>query len=210
MELDDYEYLPISGLEHLAYCERQCALIHVDGVWADNAHTARGNILHRRVDEGEGSVSSEEGGVARRVALCSRRLRLVGFADAVEFRPREGQLVPYPVEYKAGSRRVRHHDDLQLAAQALALEEMTGLGVPEGAIFYGKTQRRRVVRIDEALRQATEAAARRFHELVKARRVPAAELGPKCRECSLRGRCLPDLPPLQRDLDAALAAALRS
>lgn len=189
MEVDDL--LPISALEHLAYCERQCALIHVDGVWIENEHTVLGAQAHERVDQQE--VEARPGvRVVRRLALRCERLRLWGFADVVEFHARRGGEVAYPVEYKKGARKSWLHDDVQLAAQAMALEEMLGRSVPEGAIFYGKTRRRRVVKIDEALRARTEQAARRLRELFVRREVPAARLDRRCDECSLRLACCPE------------------
>jgi CRISPR-associated exonuclease Cas4 len=190
METDDL--LPISALEHLLYCERQSMLIHVDGVWLDNGHTTAGSLLHQRVDSGE---LEERPGVrvVRRLALRSLRLGLFGFADAVEFRQKGGREIPYPVEYKRGTRRVKLFDDVQLAAQAMALEEMTGEQVWEGAIFYGKTQRRRVVPIQDKLRAETFRAAQRLRELFLRREVPRASLDRRCQDCSLRLACQPEV-----------------
>jgi CRISPR-associated exonuclease Cas4 len=185
------EYLPISGLQHLMVCERQCALIHVDGVWADNVHTTAGNLLHERVDGGKGN-DQKNLRVERRVALRCTTLQLIGFADAVEFRRKNSGWIPYPVEYKRGRRKAAPHDDVQLCAQALCLEEMMQVEVPEGAIFYGTSQRRRIVPINQELRAVTAQAAARFHELVKKAQVPAAVSSRWCQECSLRNKCLPN------------------
>ncbi|MCS6901820.1 MAG: CRISPR-associated protein Cas4 [Myxococcales bacterium] len=203
METDDL--LPISALEHLLYCERRSMLIHVDGVWLDNGHTTAGSLLHQRVDSGE---LEERPGlrVIRHLALRSLRLGLFGFADAVEFHSKQGREIPYPVEYKRGVRRVKLYDDVQLAAQAMALEEMTGEQVTEGAIFYGKTQRRRVVPIDEQLRAETFRAAQRLRELFLRREVPSAFLGRHCQDCSLRLACQPEV---HHDKGALLRALRR-
>jgi CRISPR-associated exonuclease Cas4 len=189
MEVDDL--LPISALNHLLYCERRAALIHVDAVWIENAHTTAGNIVHERVDSAE-ETNRPGIRVVRTVALRSERLGLYGFADALELHLRGGREQPYPVEYKRGARKRWINADVQLAAQAISIEEMMGVPVPEGAVFHAKTQRRRVVRIDEALRAQTTAAAARLHELVRTRTVPPAVLKAQCEGCSLRPACNPE------------------
>jgi CRISPR-associated exonuclease Cas4 len=201
------ELLPLSALNHLLYCERRAALIHVDGVWIENAHTTAGTILHERVDSAE-ETNRPGVRVVRALALRSERLGLYGVADAVELHRRGGREHPYPVEYKRGARRRWENTDVQLAAQAMALEEMTGVPVPEGAVFHGKTQRRRVVRIDDALRAETMAAAARLHELVRERRVPLPVLKPQCEGCSIRPACNPEATLRAGSLSRAVRAAL--
>lgn len=186
METDDY--LPLSGLQHLAFCERQCALIHVEGVWAENRLTVEGRQLHERVDE----VADElRDGVkiSRGLPLRSDRLKLVGKADVVEFRS-DG---PYPIEYKRGARKAWRHDELQLCAQAMCLEEMLDVEIRRGSLFYGASRRRREVAFDGALRARTEEAASRFHEMVRRKLTPLAVLMPKCRNCSLQETCMPSV-----------------
>ncbi len=207
--MEDEDLLPISALEHLLYCPRQCALIHVDGVWVENAHTVAGKLLHERVDEPD--EERRPGVVVVRAALLRCvRLGLRGVADAVEFYPeRGGGWRPYPIEYKRGARRKHAHDEVQLCAQALALEEMMGVAVPEGAIFHAKSQRRRVVRIDADLRARTEDAARRLRAMVTAREVPAPVCDERCEECSLRPACQPEVTARAMSLEEALREALR-
>lgn len=190
------DYPPLSALNHLLFCPRRCALIHVEGVWRESAATIEGSHAHRRTH-----TESEEGLTAdvrtvRALWIVSHRLRLAGVADVVEFRrdPAGGPDVPHPVETKRGRRRRRwDNDDVQLCAQALCLEEMLGVAVPSGAVFSVKSRRRRVVPFDAALRAATENAARRLHELLAAGRTPPPVPHPKCRQCSLNALCLPDL-----------------
>ncbi len=207
--MDDEDLLPISALEHLLYCPRQCALIHIDGVWVENAHTTAGKLLHERVDRAE--EERRPGVVLVRSALLRcERLGLKGIADAVEFVPvAGGRWQPYPVEYKRGARRRHAHDDVQLCAQALCLEEMTGVPVPEGAIFHAKSQRRRVVRLDPELRALTEDTTRRLRAMVRAGVVPPPVRDARCDECSLRVACQPTIEPGARTLADALAEALR-
>ncbi len=187
------DLLPLSALQHLMFCPRQCALIHVEGVWMENLFTAEGRIMHERVHtpaaERRGFVRSEFS-----LPLRSLALGLSGKADVVEFR-REGSTgaeeTPYPVEYKRGKKKADQSDLVQLCAQAMCLEEMLGVMVPEGALFYGREKRRTEVVFTADLRRTTEEAARRLHELVASGRTPSPEFGRKCRSCSLMDACLP-------------------
>ncbi len=204
---EDDDYLPISGLQHLVFCERQVALIHVLGRWAENAHTALGRIVHERVDRGE--LTSRPGiEILRAVPVRSARLRLRGVADLVEVHA--GRELPtfVPVEYKKGGRRRPGADDVQLAAQAMALEEMTGARIDKASIFLAKIKKRRVVSVDAELRRRVEVAARRFHEMVARREVPAARLDERCTDCSLRTECGPEIHVPTGALTARLREAL--
>ena len=151
--------ITLSALQHWCYCPRQCALIHVEQVFAENLFTQRGQALHKRVDD-PGFEVRDGLRVERALPLFCDRLGLVGKADIVEFSP-DG--TPYPVEYKHGSRHKRADiaacDDLQLAAQALCLEEMFARPVPEGALYYATSRRRRIVAVNPELRAKTELAA---------------------------------------------------
>ena len=210
MSKDD-DYLPLSGLMHILFCERRCALIHVEQIWADNALTTQGELLHERVDlpalEQRPGVRIE-----RAVPLRSDRLRLIGKADVVEFHAVPGQpgrWQPFPVEYKRGRRRKWLHDEVQVCAQALCLEEMVGVSVPRGALYYAASKRRRDVMIDEALRAETIVAAARYHDLVGRGETPPARLLPKCGNCSLHEFCLPELGALSgRAISRELSRAL--
>ncbi|HUJ10880.1 MAG TPA: CRISPR-associated protein Cas4 [Verrucomicrobiae bacterium] len=181
----DAELLPLSGLAQLMYCHRRAALIHVEGIFEENRFTLEGHFLHERVDEA--SSRSEEGyRIARAMPLVSGRLGVFGVADVVEFRPQ-----PYPVEYKRGRRRHREADQVQLCAQAMALEEMFNIEIPEGALFYDKSKRRQVVKFDEKLRAITMQAAQEFHRLVREHCTPPPVNDERCEQCSLRDQCLP-------------------
>ncbi|QNM98356.1 CRISPR-associated protein Cas4 [Chitinimonas koreensis] len=195
--------IPISALQHWRYCPRQCALIHLEQAFDDNLHTARGNALHARVDT-PGAETRAGCRIVRALPLWSDRLGLSGRADVVEFLP-DG--TPYPVEYKHGRRRVRDFDELQLAAQAICLEEMTGRSVTEGALFYAGSKKRRPVRIDTTLRQAVEDCTAAIRSTFAAGRLPPPVNDERCRECSLRDRCQPEalaIPEQQRQLLARL------
>jgi CRISPR-associated exonuclease Cas4 len=194
--MEDDDLLPLSGLQHLVYCERQFALIHVEQLWAENELTISGRQLHERADLPGQTFGAVR--VARALPLRSDRLRLAGKADVVEFhreRAPDGSDVwrPFPVEYKRGRPRPGGADEVQLCAQALCLEEMLGLEVPRGALFYGTTRRRKPVEFSPGLRHRVEAAARRCHELFESRLTPRVARNPRCDRCSLLELCLPDV-----------------
>ncbi len=176
----------ISALEHYSYCPRQCALIHVEQTFDENLYTLRGRVVHERVDEP--LAEFQEGvRVERALPLWSKRLGLIGKADVVEFHG----VIPYPVEYKHGSKREREHDDLQLCAQAICLEEMAGKAVPKGAIFYHSSRRRREVAFTDALRTDVEAATDAIRTMMKEQNLPPPVNDSRCRHCSLKDSCMP-------------------
>jgi CRISPR-associated exonuclease Cas4 len=188
---DERDPIPLSALQHWCYCPRQCALIHVEQAFAENVHTLRGQAVHARVDAPGIEVRSGVR-VERSLPIWNDRLGLVGKADVVEYLP-DG--TPYPVEYKHGSRRksarVSACDDLQLAAQAMCLEEMTARSISEGAIYYATSKRRRIVTIDDALRAAVEAVVDQVRAMIDDGFVPPPVDDERCRECSLFDICQP-------------------
>ena len=206
--------IPLSALQHWAYCPRQCGLIHLDQAFDDNLHTLRGQAVHRQVDD-PGFEFRRGLRVERALPVWNDALGLIGKADVVEFEP-DG--TPYPVEYKHGSRHkavdIAACDDLQLAAQALCLQEMTGRAVTEGALYYASSRRRRVVPIDEALRQQVQQARDGVAAMLAGGVLPPpTQDARRCKGCSLRDRCQPEelarlaqlQDPLQDAIDDARA-----
>ncbi|MGL4944427.1 MAG: CRISPR-associated protein Cas4 [Thermoguttaceae bacterium] len=198
----DDQLLAISGLQHLAFCERQCALIHLEQTWHENVLTALGNLMHERVHSDE-STTRGDLRVARGLPLTSKRLGLVGVADVVEFHrddtstlvlPKQrGAWRVYPVEYKRGQKKKDNVDAVQLCAQALCLEEMLGVAIAEGSLYYGQTRNRVVVPLDAALRSETESLAARFHNLMEQGDVPPPKFASHCKSCSLVDECQPNV-----------------
>jgi len=190
--MDDLnDLIQLSALQHMAFCPRQCALIHIEQTWTESGRTAEGRIMHERVHdenrESRGSVRIEYG-----VALRSLHLGLIGKADVVEFRRQpDGSWLPFPVEYKRGRPKADDCDKVQLCAQAICLEEMLAVSIPEGALFYGQTRHRLDVTFDEALRQKTEDTARQARELIASGRTPKPVYAKRCESCSLVAECLP-------------------
>lgn len=182
---DDEIEILISALEHYSYCPRQCALIHVEQTYDENLYTMRGKLAHERVDSGDDAPNR---GIEtlRAIPLWSERYALRGKADAVEMRPSG----PYPVEYKVG-RPHGNHPDFQLCAQALCLEEMLGLPVQRGAIYYAATRKRREVVFDAPLRNRTIAMIEAIRQMIAEQSLPDAPNDERCPNCSLINACLP-------------------
>jgi len=179
---------PISALQHLRFCPRQCALIHLEQVWEENRLTAEGRVLHERAHEPRHETRAGVR-VTRSLHLRSFALGISGMADIVEFHP-DGTVIP--VEYKRGKPKSDGCDALQLCAQAPCLKEMLSLTVSSGALFYGQTRRRTDIVFDASLRAETAAAARELHALFAAGLTPPAIREPKCDNCSLLDHCQPD------------------
>lgn len=184
----DTDPVPISALQHWAYCPRQCGLIHLEQAFADNIHTARGQAVHHLVDEPGYEVKTGVR-VERALPLWSDRLGLIGKADLVEFHP-DGTI--FPVEFKHGRKRQKVHDDLQLAAQAMCLEDMLGRAVPKGAIFHASSHRRREVAITPALRQLVIETAGAIRVMLASSELPPPVNDYRCKECSLKEICQPE------------------
>lgn len=185
------DLLMISALQHLLFCPRQCALIHLEQIWTENRLTAEGRLLHEHVHEA-GCDSRGAVKVEYDMPLRSLRLGLSGKADVVEmWRQPDGAWQPFPVEHKRGKPKQDDSDVVQLCAQALCLEEMLGREVPAGAFYYGVKKRRTEVEFDQRLRRITEEAAARLHELLSGTVTPPPEYGSRCESCSLIDTCLP-------------------
>jgi len=191
MEGED-DLLPISALQHLVFCPRQCALIHLDREWAENRLTAEGGLLHARVQKGETTTRGALR-VLRALPIVSRRLGLTGYADVVEIhRAESGGERAFPVEYKRGATKP-HDAHVQLCAQALCIEEMLDLPVTEGALFYGAQRRREQMVFDDALRAHTESLVGELRGLFDLGVLPPPRYGAHCRSCSLVEVCRPAL-----------------
>ena len=188
---DEADLIPLSALAQFLWCQRRCALIHIEQAWAENQLTAEGRIMHEtahdETSKQRGSLRIETG-----VSLYSKRLGLNGKADVVEFHKSvDGKWMPFPVEYKRGKPKDNDCDNVQLCAQAMCLEEMLDVCIPEGAIFYGKTKRRFQVVFDQRLRSKTEETAKAVHEFISAGMTPKPIPTKKCKSCSLEALCMP-------------------
>ncbi|GAB3380533.1 CRISPR-associated protein Cas4 [Azotobacter armeniacus] len=207
--MDEDDLIPLSALQHYIYCPRQCALIHVERLWAENRHTAEGRLLHERADQPQ---TEQRHGVrtATAMPLVSQGLGIAGVADVVEFHEGERGERILPVEYKRGRPKKHRADEVQLCAQGLCLEKMLGRPVSEGALFYGKTRRRKSVPFDQALRTLTLETIEATRALIDSRRTPTAEYqAARCDACSLIELCQPRLLSRKGSVNAWLARQLK-
>jgi len=190
----------ISAIEHFAYCPRQCALIHCDGVWTDNAHTVKGRRTHRRADSGKHRLERGRR-VMRGIPLWSESLGLSGRADVVEIL---GDTV-HPVEYKSG---IRHGltADYQLCAQAMCLEEMLGITVECGGVWYARPRRRVTVEFTESLRNEVLVAIEAIRKQLRTGNLPSAPNDKRCRECQLLHHCLPGVTVATKRLEEYISS----
>jgi CRISPR-associated exonuclease Cas4 len=216
------DLLPLSALQHLLFCERQCALIHIERAWVENQFTAEGRVLHRKAHDGK--PETRDGvRVTRGLPVRSLRLGLSGQCDVVTWKRPAGaahslarqslaRLIQggaslagweiVPIEYKRGKPKENDCDRVQLAAQAMCLEEMLGVQIPAGQLFYGRERRRRDVAVDEPLRQQVIVAAERLHAIFASGVTPKALREKKCDSCSLLPVCLPDAISRSRSVRA--------
>jgi CRISPR-associated exonuclease Cas4 len=194
-EIQTQTPVALRALEHYAYCPRQCALIHVEGIWADNEHTVKGRAGHKRADNA--APRTEKGRlVVRGMELWSDQLALHGRADAVEFSA-DGTIEP--VEYKIG---VKHGNsaELQVCAQAFCLEEMFDIDILNGSVWYSKTKRRHRFPLTLELRETTRLTIAHIRELSSQRILPTAPNDARCEHCQLKSHCMPDITQNQKAL----------
>ncbi|MHC1781278.1 MAG: CRISPR-associated protein Cas4 [Anaerolineaceae bacterium] len=161
LEYTSDDLLPLSGIQHFLFCRRQWALIHVEQQWKENVLTVEGHLLHKRVDDPFFGESRKDRLITRAVPVASYRLGLTGICDVVEFTVspdgvrlpgREGLYLPMPIEYKRGHEKRDPCDEAQLCAQAICLEEMLSVPIPQGCLYYGETRRRVLIDLDNGLR----------------------------------------------------------
>lgn len=192
----------LSGIQHFAFCRRQWALIHIEQLWEENLRTVEGNFLHENCHDGYSSESRKEVLLSRGMPIFSRSLGASGECDIVEFRKsadgitlhgRDGLYTVYPVEYKHGEPKDDDIDILQLAAQAICLEEMLSCEIPAGAIFYGKTKRRQKVELTAELKEQVRCQFAEMHGYFQRGYVPKVRMTKACNACSLKNLCLPKL-----------------
>jgi len=204
------DFIQLSALQHFVFCPRQCALSYIEQAWHENLLTAEGGIMHDKAHE-ERFETRDGVRIERGMPLRSVRLGLNGKADVVEFhRSSDGKTcLPFPVEYKHGKPKENDCDKVQLCAQAMCLEEILGVGIQRGAIFYGRTRHRLDVEFSEELRKETEDTAHKLHEFIKAGKTPKPEYSKKCESCSLFSICMPKTFKRAIPVDEYLREAVR-
>lgn len=201
MKYSEEDYLPLSGIQHFAFCRRQWALIHIENQWAENERTVDGTIMHEKAHSGD-AESRGDVVIMRALRVFSATLGVSGECDVVEFNRNadgislnghDGLWQPYPVEYKRGKPKEHNADEMQLCAQAMCLEEMLCCTIPCGALFYGEPRRRTEVEFTPELRRAVEDSLNEMHDYYKRGYTPKAKPRKGCSTCSLKEICLPKM-----------------
>lgn len=196
------DYLLISGIQHFVFCRRQWALIHIEQLWSENFFTIDGQIKHDKVDNGDVFESRNNTRIIRSMPIVSHKLKIQGKCDVVELKPDDDgfyfskykeKYSVYPIEYKRGKPKIDESDVMQLLAQAMCLEEMLGLEIKEGACFYFETRRREQVFFTEDLRNRLVNIVNEMNNYYDRRYTPRVKKSRKCRSCSLKNLCLPEL-----------------
>lgn len=199
------EMLMLSGIQHYMFCPRQWALIHIEQQWAENRLTTEGQLLHKNVDNPFYRQKNGDTITLRSLHIASKRLGLYGITDAVELIPSDspedsithnrypGYWKPYPVEYKRGHSKPDERDEVQLAAQAMCLEEMYGINIPYGALYYDEVKHRETIAISDGLRKTTQQCAKQMHDIFKSGIMPKPVKASHCRNCSLKDICMPEM-----------------
>lgn len=205
MQYEDDDMLMLSGIQHFAFCPRQWALIHIEQQWEDNRLTIEGEIMHQHVDNPFYRQKMGSMVCLRSVSIASKSLGLYGLTDVVELHPSDSPLNaithpkypgywrPYPIEYKHGKPKENNMDAVQLAAQAMCLEEQYGIRIPEGALYYGEIRNREIVEFTEELRAEVKHLAMAMHAVYDSKQLPRAEKKPYCRSCSIKDVCMPQI-----------------
>ena len=203
MEYREEDYLMLSGIQHFSFCRRQWALIHIEQQWDENLRTVEGNLFHQKAHDGYSSEKRKDVIISRGMPVFSRKMGVSGVCDIVEFRRdeekgmsiygREGKYLVYPVEYTKGQPKEEESDLLQMAAQAMCLEEMLACDITKGYLFYGEIRRRIEVVLDEGLRQRVSDSFAEMHQYFQRRFTPKVKRTKACNACSLKNLCLPQL-----------------
>lgn len=202
MEYSQDDYLMISGIQHFKFCRRQWALIHVEQQWDENEHTVVGELMHKKAHDPYLIEKRKDVLIVRAIPVSSRSIGISGECDIVEFHKcdegikligHRGLYSVYPVEYKKGKPKESDEDKLQLAAQAMCLEEMFLTQIPEGALYYGETRRREVVEFTEEIRNQVKSIFEEMHGYYERKYTPKVKTTKACSGCSLKDICLPKL-----------------
>lgn len=201
-EYKEEEFLMLSGIQHYEFCKRQWALIHIEQQWAENYFTIDGNFMHKKVHDSSNYEKRKDTIISRGMAIHSFELGISGICDVVEFQKdkdgitihgRKDKYKVVPVEYKRGKPKITDADELQLAVQAMCLEEMFCCEIPKAYLFYGETKRRTEVVITEEMREHIKKITKEMHELYNRKHTPKGKKTKACRSCSLCDVCLPEI-----------------
>lgn len=218
MEYREEDFLLLSGIQHFVFCRRQWALIHIEQQWEENVRTFEGRNMHEKVHNPFLKEKRNDVLTARAVKIFSRELGVSGECDLVEFHAdsqgiplngRDGLYRVVPVEYKRGAPKDHDADELQLTAQAMCLEEMMQTDIATGCLYYGETRHRNEVEFTVSRRQKVKECFREMHQYYDRNYTPKVKESARCRQCSLKNICVPELGDAGRDVKKYIEMMLR-
>lgn len=202
MVYKEEDYLMLSGIQHFVFCRRQWALIHIENQWDENVRTVEGHIIHEKAHDQFLSETRGNVIISRGMPVCSASLGITGECDVVEFHKnhsgitligKEGLYEVTPIEYKRGKEKEEDSDVLQLAAQAMCLEDMLCCSIQKGYLYYNETRRRLEIEINKDLRKKVADMFSEMHQMFNRRYTPKVKRTKRCNACSLKDICLPEL-----------------
>ena len=202
MEYQEEDYLLLSGIQHFAFCRRQWALIHIEQQWEENVRTFEGKVMHDNAHNPDFREKRKEILTVRAMKVFSRSMGISGECDVVEFHRsesgitlhgHEGMYIVVPIEYKRGAPKSHDADELQLAAQAMCLEEMLVTRIEKGFLYYGETRHRVEVIFTPEIRERVKKCFEEMHSYYERRYTPKVKTSTSCKQCSLSNLCMPQL-----------------
>jgi CRISPR-associated protein Cas1 len=193
------DYIPLSYINTLVFCQRRFYYEFVEGEMVVNEHVEEGKLKHARPDEMMQERSEKGKLVSRRQYVASERLGVSGYIDILE----ESSGMVYPVEYKKGRSGEWLNDKIQLCLQGMLIEEATGRTVPYGYLYYIASNRRKKILFDEELRAKSIETVREAFRIAASGMIPDPVHDNRCNGCSLRPICLPDEVGYLKGLDDA-------
>ena len=208
--------IQLNGIQHFSYCPRQWALINIEQVWQENEDTAMGHLVHQIADDPFFEEVRGDRIITRAVPISSVQLGFSGIIDVLEYhketsgihlKNHTGKWVPFIVEYKKGRPKKNDCDIMQLVAQAMCLEEMYGVQLQKGALYYKTTNQRIAVELTEGLRDRVRSISKEMHSLLDKGITPKAQSGKNCKKCSLQDICWPRLTHHRRSVTAYITRA---
>lgn len=200
--VNETEYLQLAGIQHFIYCRRQWGLIHLEQQWSENYFTADGKVKHDKVDCGPIDEKIGRKRVLRSLHIVSHQLRIQGKCDVVElienpegdyFSKYDANYHVQPVEYKRGKEKEDESDIMQLAAQSICLEEMMGVKITQGYVYYFETRHRLLVPITEEVKMRVKEIVLEMNRYYQQAYVPRVRKTSKCKACSLHDICMPEI-----------------
>jgi CRISPR-associated protein Cas1 len=198
--MPDLPLMPVRRLHNYLYCPRLFYLQWVEDLFVENADTASGSAVHKRVDEPsclrEQDLDIAERAALRSVTVHSEPLGLTGIADLIEDTGDGRELLDYkrgsPNRDENGKTVAKDNDAAQLAIYALLLRG-EGIEISKASIYYAAEKKRVSVPLTDRLLEDTLKMIREAREVAASGVCPPSlQNDPRCLRCSAYSVCLPN------------------